>query len=113
MSEKQIKTWGKIGGFESLAKSWSDPPAGWAFWPLYLKCADYAETIIHGEDCIMFEAACYNADLGTEGHGERITFYDFTFNTGQPQSTLTVRRGTAKKKPEETCCRYLDWRIFK
>lgn len=114
MSEKQIKEWGKIGGFQSMSQNWTLPDDSWPFWSLYEKCADYNETAFSGEDgFIISKVECFKLPVYTCDTPPCLTYYEFSLNTGQPLATLTVKQGKAKKKPEESCLRYLDWRIFK
>ena len=113
MPNKPTKEWGTIGGLESMSQNWSEPAEGWAFWPLYDKCSDYSESVYTGYSDSLQTYVCLmpTPDYGTQTPDE-IVYYDFSFQTGHPLSKLTIRRGMAKKKPEESCCRYLDWRIF-
>lgn len=114
MSEKQIKSWGKIGGVQSMQQSWSLPDDGWAFWPLYEKCSNYSEQVISGDvSYVSCMSGCFQLPHYPCDTPPCLTYFEFSLNTGQPLSQLTVKQGTAKLKPVESCCRYLDWRIFK
>lgn len=114
MSEKTIKQWGTIGGFQSMSQNWTLPDDAWPFWSLYEKCSDYTERVFSGEDeYVIGKSACFKLPIYLCDTPECLTYYEFSLNTGQPLATLTVKQGKAKRKPEESCCRYLDWRIFK
>lgn len=91
---KEIKSWGKIGGLTSMNQSWGEPADDWLFWPAWRKESDYSTMNFSGTDEEMRELAdSFCADIGSEN----MTYYEINFSTGTPVATLSVKRGRAYK----------------
>lgn len=94
MSNKEIKSWGKIGGLASMSKSWGVPAEAWLFWPAWRKESNYTTTTYTGTDDELMEfARGITADIGSE----EMTYHELSFSTGAPLAKLTVKTGTAYK----------------
>lgn len=98
---KPIKSWNIKARLQSKQKSWSTPSENWALWDeKWIKDDETNTTIYTGIDSEII-ALAETIKGGEREDEEVVDWYQVSYTSGQPLSTLSVIHGTAHPSVQE------------